>query len=311
MKKITFLLSFIACVMVAQGQTLFVEDFDYTVGSAITAEGWTKHSGTATPNDSILVTNGLTFTGYPGSGIGGAAALTSYNKDQNKTFTAQTSGKVYASFMAKLGDVSRQGYFIHFASTPLTGNVFFSRVWSNATGTGTGIGAYASGVEPSPYVTMSANTTYLFVIKYDFDTKVSSLFMFSTMPTTEPTTAQASFTETATIANVGAICLRQYSWSGSTVSENITVDGIRVATSWANLFSTTGLRNPFANNLEVSIVGKKLTVTNSPSSNVEIFSAVGSKIQTVELLNGSANLNLSKGLYIVRAGKKAAKIMIQ
>lgn len=310
MRKITLLLSFIACVMVAQAQTLLVENFDYPIGSAITAQGWAKHSGTVTPNDSILVTAGLTFTGYPGSGVGGAANLVGSNKDQNKTFASQTTGNVYVSFMMKAAAVNRPGYFFHLSPSPVT-TTFFSRVWINGTGSGMAIGPVVSpAVEPATYTPIVADQTYLIVVKLDLTSKVSSLFVFSTLPTTEPATAQMTYTETAA-TSVGGIGLRQYSFTGSTTNQNIIVDGIRVATSWAALFTSTGFSTLSANNLEVSLVGKKLTVTNSPSSNVEIFSAVGSKIQTVELLNGSANLNLSKGLYIVRAGKKAAKIMIQ
>ncbi|NDP21707.1 MAG: hypothetical protein GZ091_11605 [Paludibacter sp.] len=309
MKKITFLLSFIACVLVAQAQTLLVENFDYTIGSAITAQGWAKHSGTVTPNDSILVTAGLTFAGYPGSGVGGAANLVGSNKDQNKTFASQTTGNVYVSFMMKAAAVNRPGYFFHLSPSPVT-NTFFSRVWINGTGSGMAIGPVASSVvEPATYTPIVADQTYLIVVKIDLTTKVSSLFVFSTLPTIEPTTAQMTYTETAA-TSVGGVGLRQYSFSGSTTNQNIIVDGIRVATSWAALFTTTGFSTPSANNLEVSLIGKKLTVTDSSTSSVEIFSAVGSKIQTVELVNGSANLNLSKGLYIVRVGKKAAKIMM-
>jgi len=46
-------------------------------------------------------------------------------------------------------------------------------------------------------------------------------------------------------------------------------------------------------------------------STVEIFSALGAKVQTSELINGSVGINnLSKGLYIVRVGKNVQKIML-
>lgn len=311
MKKITLLLSFIACVLVAQGQRLLTEDFDYTIGSGIKAAGWLIHGGAGATPDSILVVGGLTFSGYPSSGIGGAASVTGKFADQNKTITSQTSGTVYASFIVKsLASNAAASYFLHFGPTVI-GTTFFSRVWVNNTGNGLGLGDTA----PTNYTPITINTTYLVVLKYDFASKTNSLYVFETMPTSEPTAPQATFLEikgpaAATPTDLGSIALRQGQTSGG-ANQNVIVDGIRVATSWSNLFSTTSLRTPSANNLEVSFVGKKLTVTNSPSSSVDIFSALGAKIQTVELVNGSANLDLSKGLYIVRAGKKAAKIMIQ
>lgn len=311
MKKITLLLSFIACVMVAQAQRLLTEDFDYTIGSGIKAAGWSIHGGAGSTPDSILVVGGLTFSGYPGSGIGGAASVTGKYADQNKTFTSQTSGTVYASFMVKsLAANAAASYFIHFGPTVI-GTTFFSRVWINMSGNGLGLGDSA----PTNFTPITINTTYLVVLKYDFATKTNSLYVFENMPSTEPSTAQATFLEikgpaAATATDLGSIALRQ-GQTTAVPNQNVIVDGIRVATSWASLFAATGFSTPSANNLEVSLVGKKLTVTNSPSSTVEIFSAVGSKIQAVELVNGSANLNLSKGLYVVRSGKKAAKIMIQ
>jgi hypothetical protein len=310
MKKITLLLSFVACVLLAQGQTLLVENFDYAVGSAISAQGWAKHSGNASPNDSILVTDGLSFAGYPGSGVGGAANLVGLNKDQSKTFTSQTTGNVYVSFMMKAAAVNRPGYFLHLSPSPVT-TTFFSRVWINATGSGMAIGPVVSpALEPATYSPVIAGQTYLVVVKLDLTSKVSSLFIFSTIPTTEPATAQMTYTETAA-TSVGAVCLRQYSFSGSTTNQNVVVDGIRVANTWDALFSTTGFSSPSINALKVNVLKNKLFIKNATDgSNVEIFNALGAKAQTSQLVNGSVDLNLSKGLYIVRVGKLTTKITL-
>lgn len=311
MKKITLLMAFVACVVFAQAQTLLTEDFNYTVGSDIKSQGWLIHSGSGATKDSILVTNGLTLDGYPGSGIGGAAALTGVYCDHNKTFTSQTAGVVYASFMMKTAAANRQGYFFHFAATPIS-SIFPSRVWVNSTGTGVSIGAFSSGTEPTNYYTVTPETTYLVVVKFDFTTKVSSLYISTTIPATEPSSAQATFTETANIANVGAVCLRQYTWTGATSNQNIIVDGIRVATSWAALFTQSGLDDLAVESLQAVVSGKDLLVKNAiDGSTVEIYSAVGSKVQSSVLENGRINLNdLSKGMYVVRVGKLTQKIML-
>ena len=119
MKKIyLFVLLSISSLTFAQAP-LLTEDFNYTIGSDLKSQGWPIHSGSGATKDSILVVSGLTFDGYVGSNIGGAAALTGAYCDQNKTFTAQTAGTVYASFLMKTGSVNRPGYFFHFAASPV------------------------------------------------------------------------------------------------------------------------------------------------------------------------------------------------
>lgn len=75
---------------------------------------------------------------------------------------------------------------------------------------------------------------------------------------------------------------------------------------------TTGFNNPSDNAFKAIVSGKNLFVKNAANgSTVEIFSALGNKVQTSTLDNGSIVLNnLSKGLYIVRVGKETQKIML-
>lgn len=312
MKKITLLLSFVACVLVAQAQVLLVEDFNYPIGNDIKSHGWPIHSGSGATKDSILVVDGLVFSGYIGSGIGGAAAVNAKYCDQNHVFTGQTSGAVYASFMLKsLGAVGAASYFLHFGPSTI-GTTYFTRVWINITGDGLGIGASA----PASYLPITLNTTYLVVIKYDFSTKVSSLNVFSTLPSIEPSTAQASFTETtgpaaATPTDIGTIALRQGNTSG-TPNQNVVVDGIRITKSWAELFTATGFLNPLAIDFKAVVSGNKLLVNNvANGSTIEIYSVLGAKVQSSKLMNGFVEINnLTKGLYVVRVGKDSQKIML-
>lgn len=312
MKKITLLMAFVASVVFAQAQTLLVEDFNYTIGSDIKSQGWPIHSGSGATKDSILVVEGLTFEGYPGSGIGGAAAVTGRYCDQNKSFTGQTSGTVYASFMMK-STASNAGasYFLHFGPSVIA-TTYFTRIWINATGDGIAIGPST----PTSYTSIALNTTYVVVMKYDFASKTSSFYLLSALSATEPTSVSGSAVETAgpaaaTPTDLGSIALRQGQTS-SVANQNIIVDGIRVATSWAALFTQSGLDDLSADALQAVVSGKDLLVKNAiDGSTVEIYSAVGSKVQSSVLENGRINLNdLSKGMYVVRVGKLTQKIML-
>jgi hypothetical protein len=87
---------------------LLTENFSYTTaGDITTASGgnWTAHSGTsAFPQ---FTTTGLSYNGYPGSGIGGAVTISSAGTaDVNRTFTQQTSGSVYAAFLVNVSSAS-------------------------------------------------------------------------------------------------------------------------------------------------------------------------------------------------------------
>lgn len=231
-------------------QALMVENFDYTIGALLTNNGWTAHSGGGT--QPIDVTNGLIFSGYAGSGVGGAANLDNTGEDVHKTFPEQTSGTVYAAFIIQTQSTNSAGYFLHFGQTNL-GTTFFSRVWVNATGNQVGIGTGAS-------VSITPETPTLLVLKFDFATSVSSLFVFNSFPTSEPPTADATFTETATINNVGSIALRQYN-----AAERVIVDGIRVATTWADAVAPSTGSTPVISASPGTLSGFTYAINNGPS----------------------------------------------
>ena len=279
MKKtfVTLLLIFLAWQLSAQA--LLVENFTYNQGSALSANGWTAHSGVGT--NPILVGEGLNFTGFTGSGIGGAAYVVNNGEDVHRTFQEVTSGVVYVAFMVQTQPTNFSGYFLHLGQTTL-GTTFFTRIWVNASGDGLGIGTSA----PTTFVPIVPNTTSLVVAKLDIASKVSSLFVFSTMPTQEPGQASASFTETANFTNVGAIALRQFN-----ADQKIIVDGIRIATNWADATGTS--QNPNVPNLTVSpaaLQGFQYVAGSGPSSS-QTYTI------TAENLTGAGNISIAAVSY--------------
>lgn len=74
----------------------------------------------------------------------------------------------------------------------------------------------------------------------------------------------------------------------------------------------SGVNSPSADALQAFVSGKNLMIKNAvEGSKVEIYSALGSKVLTSTLEDGKVSLdNLSKGLYVVRIGKKAQKFML-
>jgi hypothetical protein len=82
---------------------------------------------------------------------------------------------------------------------------------------------------------------------------------------------------------------------------------------WDNFSLTekpTGLISTTAEKLNLSVSNNKLSITSAPSTNVEIFNTVGAKVKNLVLVNNEVDLNLAKGVYIVRCGNATGKIML-
>jgi hypothetical protein len=226
-KKLIFLLLMGVFYLNINAQPIFVENFEYPSGSLLVSNGWTAHSGIGT--NSISVAEGLTFTGYSSSGIGGSAAVVNNGEDVHRTFTEVTEGSVYVAFVIKTEPTNFSGYFIHLGQSIIS-TTFFTRVWINATGDGLGIGSTA----PTTFTPITPGTNTLVVAKLDIATKISSLYVFNTFPTSEPSQPNLTFAETATFANVGSVALRQFN-----ASQRVIVDGIRIATNWNDALGST------------------------------------------------------------------------
>jgi len=114
---------------------------------------------------------------------------------------------------------------------------------------------------------------------------------------TVPTTTPQNIT--------GLILPYQYS-----ATSTLTVDFIPRSSS--DITIATGISSPKADALSVSLAGKSLYVKNvTDGSIVDVYSSVGSKVQSAQLVNGAIQLNnLTKGLYIVRIGNQSSKIIL-
>jgi len=214
---------------------LLTEDFDFPAGALLTSNGWNAHN--AAGSQAITVdAGGLSYPGYVMSGIGNAALLDNNGEDVNRTFTAQASGPVYVAFMARM-PVFSTGYFLHLGGNPI-GTTYRARVFGDVSGSlGLSFGSGTATLAPG---TISASATYLLVLKYQVVAGTNndqvSLFIFeSGIPATEPSTPTIGPLTDAALTDItpASIALRQY-----VSTQNYLVDGIRVATSWADAIGT-------------------------------------------------------------------------
>jgi hypothetical protein len=228
----------------------------------------------------IDVTTGLTFSGYAGSGIGGAANVDNTGEDDYKLFTAQTTGTVYAAFIIQTQATNSAGYFFSFTSNTFSSSSYACRVYVNATGNGVGIGPTV----PATYQPITAGTPTLLVVKYNITTKASSLFILNSFQSTEPLSANATATETLS-TNVGGILLRQYN-----AAQRIIVDGIRVGTTWAEAVASAS--SSTISTSTSTLTGFTYNIGSGPSTE-KTFTVGGSNLTNDIAINAPTNYEIS------------------
>ncbi len=240
---VTIFLSFLLMMSLSTTASaqLFNEDFNYTAGTLLTANGWTAHSGAGTNSEKVTAT-GLTYTGYAGSGIGNAASFTTSGEDVNKTWASapngKTSGSVYYSVLVKLDSAHAAGdYFFHFlkSSSIFTGRIFAKIRTNNKISFGIAKSSTASNVSYSDSI-YDAGTTYLLVVKYTFiaGTANDTLALWinpnvsggEPAPTVLESSLDKATTDTDTLYG---IAIRQGTAANAPAGM---VDGIRVDTTW-------------------------------------------------------------------------------
>jgi len=213
---------------------LLDENFDYgaTESDLVSISGgkWAPYSAGGTLAVKYIP-SGLSFSGYGGSAIGGAA--TSQNgsgsrEDITRTFSQQSTGVIY---MAQLINISRSTSGDFFLSLRDNSGTFFNRLFAKDDGNGNlslGVGKYTT-VEYVPG--LQYGTTYLVVIKYDFAAQVSSMYIIDgTIPTTEPTEASAVSSIGNAPTNLSDVVIRQ-----ATGVLDASIDGIRIGVTWKSV----------------------------------------------------------------------------
>ena len=305
--KIIFLLLLYSVNCNAQ---LLVENFNFT--GNLYANGYIVHSGLGT--NSINVSNSiasLNFNGYAQSGIGYSAIIgNAGGEDVNKTFTSQTNGDVYFSFLCNVNDASTSksgDYFFHTGNpggsnwTNFTGRVF-CKITNNVVNFGLSNSSTATwGSTP-----FSKNTTYLLIVKVNASTNNQSLFVFSNTPPALEANANAEVAITVVSPITGglnAIGIRQ----GGSSQPSIIMDGITVGTSWTNIMqnqwtgSTDNNWNT-ANNWSCGTIPAAtdniVIATGTPVLNTDfIVGASGSLF-----INGSGTLTINPGQKLTLTG---------
>ena len=219
---------------------LMVDDFNYTIGTDLTANGWNITGTNATPTIAVTAAS-ITYPGYLSSGIGNEVTLATSGQDVNHTFTSQTSGTVYASCLINVTSATTTGdYFFHLGAFAIGstyhGRVFIKKDVSNNLSFGISkVGAIGTAVF-TPY-SYALNTTYLLVLRYTIvpgaSNDVAAIYINPTLNAVEPITGWTTSTDVAAdLANIGTVALRQGTAANAPA---LKLDGIRIAQTWADI----------------------------------------------------------------------------
>jgi hypothetical protein len=294
MKKLYILTSlFVALTLSSVGQILLDENFEYgSTSGNLTAltNNWVLYSGGPNPN-LVYLTTSLSLTNYPPSGLGGAIiADPSKAEDAAATFSSQiTTGNVYASALINVSSAaSTEAYFLHFKPNTST-SIFTCRLYGKDDGSGNLLFGVREGNE-STTVYSSTNysygTTYLVVLKYDFTLGEASIFILPTVSLTEPTPDASSNAGTnATL--IDQICVRQ-----ATNIPLSTIDGIRVATTWEDLFE------PYPASLTADITSSENATCSNTNDGSVTIEADGGQTPYSYLWESGETTNTQGGLSV-------------
>ncbi|MCS7227244.1 MAG: hypothetical protein NZ821_09670, partial [Gloeomargarita sp. SKYB31] len=222
----------------AQSTLLLQENFDYgsTPGNltAVSGGNWVAHSG-AGSGPVQYITAGLSMPKYGSSGIGGAAAISvSASEDVWRSFMTQTSGAIYYAALVRVVTATTTGdYFLHLMGPEATPS-HRARIYVRDTNGNLrfGLGSAGTTTPTTPYYSndnFSYNTTYLVVAKYDITNRQALLYVLTTAIPNEPGSPLLSMA-LATYPAVQGVGIRQ-----GTNSPAVIIDGIRVATTWADV----------------------------------------------------------------------------
>lgn len=274
MKKSNLLQSlFVAFLLVfptlnAQAKLLLTENFNYSTGNLYgqgtsidpTGLGWIRYS-THTNNPIQVVDGALVYAGYQETATGKAAKITNggtTDEDLQFAFSKDpiTSGSFYASMLVNITDAGqgdKPAYFIAFTGKTSKGWVdgVNSTEYGHIFSIKSGEGKFQLGISKNntaPSVTtedLDLGKTYLLVLKYEFidgsSNDITSLWVNPADFKNEPTTTligTISQVDASATNGLQGIEIRQ-GQNFERLTPTATIDAIRVATTWAELFNQT------------------------------------------------------------------------
>ena len=268
MKRFSLLIFLLITTILANATVYLDETFNYTASDINTQGSWTT-AGSYTGGTGYTIGSGsLSYTvstlAYTLSGLGKSLVnnigTTATDYKAYKPFnggTSVSSGVLYLSFLMKANaniSSTNQELFGLADGTSAGPKVLIGKTTSGFFKIGTVRGSTASAdykYSGTP-TSLTVGTTYFFVLKYDFSTSTSSVYINPTLDGTEPTSPEISDAISATIrTKLSNLWVREQ----GTVVTNSTVSGARVSSSWAEAVASTAYVPPVSAALPAPAIG--------------------------------------------------------
>ena len=307
---------------------LLEETFNYSATNLANESSWTTAFTTAigVGTGRNIVNPALAYVNSGGtyvlSGIGktmncdyssGAADYKNY-----KAFTASalSSGAVYLSFLFKAGVTQSQSQSEIFGLA--TGTNAGPKVWMGKGSLlttnfrfGTTRGSTTSGdIKWGPTEFSDVNAVIFVVLKYDFSTSTSTVYLNPAINSSSESTPETSDNTSATIrTSLNNLWFRL----NASNAAKYNISGARISTSWSDaVASTTGGSTTNINNstdpIFVTSVGKSIIC--SEIGFIQIYNLQGSQVLQIKNTNTLIS-NLLDGLYIVRFTNNAGQSVVK
>ena len=268
-KTLILILALCSLFLSSKGQVLYDETFDYSVSNLALEPTWTTAGTLTTGTGRNIVSPALIYSNTGGtyfhSGAGKTincdiSSATAYYSLKPFTATPVTTGPVFLTFIYKPGvaQVQSQSEVFGMAiNTNAGAKVYVGKgaITTTSFRFGTTRGSQASAdIKWGTTEFADVNEVFLIVLKYDFATQTSSIYINPTISGTEPTTPEVFDNTSATIrTSLNNFWFRA---NGTSVAK-YNVSGARVSISWA---SAVAVQIP---KLPSPIVGVASAISNS------------------------------------------------
>lgn len=306
--------------------TPYYEPFVYAEASNLSqSQQW---SNITTGGDEIIVAGG-TMNSYPGlTPNGGYVFYGGAGNDASTSFTPQTTGTVYYSFLLNVSTMAGVtsadgGYFAAFGSnsTNFGGTLWTKRVDDGVYNLGIEVRTGAAANTTWTTATYTTGQTYFIVVGYTFGSgdgdDTVSLWVNPALNGAQPA---ATITDSHTgndLTAVSNFILRQDS---ATETPELQLDELRIATDWNFVTSSTlGTSNNTISGLKVypnpvSHGTLFIETTANAEKTVTIYDLLGKQVLNTTTADNAINVsNIKGGVYVVRIteeGKTATRKLV-
>ncbi|RZS99649.1 T9SS type A sorting domain-containing protein [Aquimarina brevivitae] len=283
-----------------------IEQFDYVVGEDLVNQDLWENSSTST--DEIKIASGnLSYAGLD-SDVGNSVSFDGAGSDSFIEFAEVNSGKVYASFLMRVTDITTFNTAGYFTALRESSGAFAPRVFLRPSNTTNDIEVgIGNGSSTSVYTTegYAINTDIFVVYSYDLATGVASLWVNPQAGTSEPSTTLTE-TDSSPATTIASFLIRQDSDSETPF---MIMDELKIGTSWAQVTDATLSIVDF-NTQERSfkiypnpVADGELRFSTAITENIEIkiYNILGKEVLSKKLNGTSLNVSsLNQGVYLAQ-----------